>query len=267
MSIWAIGDIQGCNHSLQKLLSHADIVNDTNARFWFCGDLVNRGPDSAGVLDTIMALGDRAVTVLGNHDLHLLGMVAGLRKPGRLDTLNGILNSPKLDSYVDWLRLQPLAYVEDDYLLVHAGVHPYWSVQQTIDLSKQAQRRLQSDNWQEQIKNMYGNSPLQWTTGLSQDEQFRITVNVLTRMRMLHVDGKLDFEHKSTPTYTTDFMPWFSMPNRLASNYTIVFGHWSALGLLMQPNLIGLDTGCIWGQHLTAVRLHDRKVVQVNCDK
>lgn len=266
MSIWAIGDVQGCNKSLQKLLSHTDIVNDKNARFWFCGDLINRGPDNTGVLDTIMALEKKAITVLGNHDLHFLGMVAGLRKPGRLDTLKDILESPKLNQYVNWLRSQPLAYNQGNYLLVHAGVLPEWSVQQTLELSKQVEHRLQSDNWQEQIKNMYGNAPSQWRKGFSSDEEFRITVNALTRMRMLCADGSLDFDYKGEPTATADFMPWFDIPNRKASDHTIVFGHWSALGLYLKPNLIGLDTGCIWGKQLTAVRLQDRKVIQVNCD-
>ena len=267
MSIWAIGDIQGCHSSLQQLLNHSEIANDKNARFWFCGDLVNRGPDSLAVLDTIMAMGEKAITVLGNHDLHLLGMVAGLRKPGRLDTLDEILNSPKLSIYVDWLRSRPLAHLEDKHLLVHAGVWPGWSAQDVINMSKQVQLRLQSHDWQEQIKNMYGNTPVLWDENLDADQQFRFTVNSLTRMRMLHNDGSLDFEHKGEPIYKNDFKPWFSMPNRKAQDTTIVFGHWSALGLYVQPNLIGLDTGCIWGKHLTALRLHDRKFIQVQCDK
>lgn len=267
MSIWAIGDVQGCNNSLHQLLNHPDIAKDKNSKFWFCGDLVNRGPDSAGVLDTVMDLGEKAITVLGNHDLHLLGMVAGLRKLGRLDTLDNILESPKLNEYVDWLRFQPLAYAQDGYLLVHAGVHPNWTAQQTMDLAQKVQLRLQGNDWKDQIKNMYGNTPAMWSNDLSPDEEFRVTVNVLTRMRMLNADGSLDFDHKGVPVTSATFMPWFEFSNHKAADHTLVFGHWSALGLYLKPNLIGLDTGCIWGQQLTAVRLNDRKTVQINCEK
>lgn len=263
--IWAIGDIQGCNSALTKLLQHPDVRANANAKFWFCGDLINRGPDSIAALNTIIGLQDRAVTVLGNHDLHFLGIVAGIRTAGKSDTLTELLNSPNLQEYVDWLRHKPLVHFEYNHLLVHAGVLPAWSVSTTLSLAQEVEGALRSPDWQHNIQEMYGNAPYQWSNTLTGSGRLRIIINALTRMRMCDANGYLDFEHKGEPESNENKMPWFEVKNRQAQDQTIVFGHWSALGLLLRPNLIGLDTGCVWGRQLTAVRLSDRKVVQVAC--
>lgn len=263
--IWAIGDVQGCHRALQMLLAHPDISNDPDARFWFCGDLVNRGPDSLAALQTVMAMGDRAVTVLGNHDLHLLGVYAGIRGTGKSDTIQAILDAPDADRYIDWLRHQPLAHHEYGHLLVHAGVLPQWTVGKTLELAAEVEHALRSDNWPERLSRMYGNKPRIWDDSLQGHKRLRAIINALTRMRLCTADGHMEFKHKGEPEITGVYMPWFDVPDRKAADTTIVFGHWSALGLLIRPRLLGLDTGCVWGRKLTAVRLHDRKLVQVSC--
>lgn len=262
---WAIGDVQGCNSALRALLAHPDIDNNPDARFWFCGDLVNRGHDSLGALRTVMALEDRAVSVLGNHDLHLLGVAAGIRTPGRSDTIHDILNAPDAQDYIDWLRHRPLAHYEHGHLLVHAGVLPAWSISKTLALAAEVEQALRSKNWQDKIRKMYGNTPAVWRSDLRGQKRRRVIINALTRMRMCTAKGRMDFDHKGAPVAAGKYMPWFDVPDRAAHDTTIVFGHWSVLGLLLRPNLIGLDTGCVWGRKLTALRLHDRKLVQVSC--
>lgn len=264
-AIWAIGDVQGCNRALQMLLAHPDITQDPDATFWFCGDLVNRGHDSLGALRSIMALEDRAVSVLGNHDLHVLGVAAGIRTPGKSDTITDILEAPDAHVYLDWLRHRPMAHYEHGHLLVHAGVLPQWSVSKTLALAAEVEQVLRSDNWRDRLTKMYGNKPHIWHDGLRGRKRLRAIINALTRMRMCTPDGHMDFDHKGAPVVTADYMPWFDVPDRAAQDDTIVFGHWSVLGLMQRPNLICLDTGCVWGRQLTALRLHDRKIVQVSC--
>lgn len=263
--IWAIGDVQGCLPSLRQLLEHPEITRDADARFWFCGDLINRGPDSLGTLKTIMALGDRAVCVLGNHDLHLLGVAAGVRSPGKSDTFHAILSHPEADTFLDWLRHRPLAHYEHGHLLVHAGVLPSWTLQQTLALAAEAEQALRSPDWRSRIQNMYGNKPKRWRDELSGSRRLRYIINVLTRMRMCSPDGRLQLRHKGRPVTSDTVMPWFEVPHRAAADTTIVFGHWSMLGLMLRDRLICLDTGCVWGRELTACRLHDRRLVQVAC--
>ncbi len=264
-TVWAVGDLQGCNQCLQELLAHPDIAADPKAQIWFCGDLVNRGPDSKGTLDTVMALGDRAVCVLGNHDLHLLGVVAGAREPGKNDTLSDILNAPNADDYIDWLRHRNMAHYDQGHLMVHAGVPPAWSLDLALACAAEVEQVLRSDNWQTWLPHMYGNKPRRWRNSLTGDRRLRYIVNALTRMRLCSPDGKLDFKHKNKPVTTAEVMPWFDVPDRAAQDTPIVFGHWSALGFMARPNLVCLDTGCVWGRKLTAMRLHDRKVVSVDC--
>lgn len=264
-AIWAIGDVQGCHRALQTLLAHPEIRDDTNARFWFCGDLINRGPHSLQTLQTVMDLGDRAVTVLGNHDLHLLGVAAGIRNLSKSDTIQDILDAPNADVYINWIRHQPLAHYEHGHLLVHAGVLPQWSTDQTLALAAEVEHALQSDDWKDRLCRMYGNKPHIWDDNLEGHKRLRAIINALTRMRLCTAEGHMEFKHKGEPAISNGYMPWFDVPNRKASDTTIVFGHWSALGLLLRPRLIGLDTGCVWGRKLTAVRLHDRKLVQVSC--
>lgn len=265
-NIWAVGDLQGCNSSLQALLAHPDIADDPHVQLWFCGDLINRGPGSRKTLDTIMGLGSRAVCVLGNHDLHILGVAAGVRRMGRRDTAHDILEAADAQHYIDWLRHQRLAHQDAGHLMVHAGVLPAWSVKQTLALAQEVESLLQSAFWQDAMQELYGNQPTQWHSDLRGPARWRLIVNALTRMRLCRADGSLAFPSKNKPVWEADLMPWFDVPSRRAQETTIVFGHWSALGLMMRPNLMGLDTGCVWGRQLTAVRLSDRKQIQIDCD-
>lgn len=263
--IWIIGDLQGCCASLHELLTHPDIAADPDARFWFAGDLVNRGPDSLGTLRSVMALGERATVVLGNHDLHLLAAAADIRPPGRSDTLDDILNAPDADALIDWLRHRPLAHYEHHHLLVHAGILADWSVTKTLELAKEVEMALRSPDWRTHLAHMYGNKPVRWKDSFQGDKRLRAVINALTRLRMCHPNGDMEFKYKREPEPGQDLLPWFDVPGRVARDVTIVFGHWSALGLLLRPDVICLDTGCVWGGKLTAMRMHDRHLAQVAC--
>ncbi|WP_353194223.1 symmetrical bis(5'-nucleosyl)-tetraphosphatase [Pusillimonas noertemannii] len=268
--IWMVGDLQGCCRSLETLMRHPDITAGDDPRFWFAGDLVNRGPDSLRTLRSVIALGDRAVSVLGNHDLHLLGIAAGLRKVGKSDTFDEILNAPDAEALLDWIRHCPLAHYEHGHLMVHAGVLPQWSVADTLELAAEVQKDLRAPDWRQRLQTMYGNEPSQWRDDLDQEDRRRIVINALTRLRMCDAQGRMEFRHKLAPTEQdwndSGLLPWYDAPGRRTRDEaTIVFGHWSTLGLLMRPDVICLDTGCVWGRSLTAVRLGDRKVVQVDC--
>lgn len=264
-AIWLIGDIQGCCSSLQGLLDHPEIKNDANARFWFAGDLVNRGPQSLEALRKVKALGRRAISVLGNHDLHLLAAYAGIRKQGKSDTLDDILNAPDVTELVDWLRHRPLAHYEQGHLLVHAGVPAAWTVKKTLKLAAEVQDALRSPSWQAHLGKMFGNEPRVWSDNLTGADRRRYIVNALTRMRMCKKNGALNFSFKGSPAECDDLTPWFDLPKRAINGDTIVFGHWSTLGLYLTPHAVGLDTGCVWGRKLTAMRLQDRKLVQISC--
>lgn len=264
-SIWIIGDVQGCCRPLDALLNHPMLASDPQARFWFAGDLVNRGPDSLGALRTVMALGDRAVSVLGNHDLHLLAVAAGKKKIGKSDTIRAILDAPDAQELLDWLRHRPLAHYEDRHLMVHAGVLPAWTVAKTLALADELQSALRGSGWKDTLEHMYGNEPTGWSDELTGAERMRVIVNALTRMRLCNHHGHMEFSHKGPPVNDGKLMPWFDVPGRAITQDTIVFGHWSALGLMMRRDAICLDTGCVWGRQLTAMRLADRKLVQVAC--
>lgn len=268
--IWMVGDLQGCCRPLEALLEHPEIVASDNPSFWFAGDIINRGPDSLGTLRKVMALGDRAVTVLGNHDLHLLGIAAGIRKLGKSDTYDDILAAPDVNDLLDWMRHRPLAHYQYQHLLVHAGVLPQWSVADTMALAAEVEQNLQAPDWIDRIQTMYGNEPAQWQEGLNKDERQRIVINALTRIRMCDAHGRMDFHHKLAPAQgdqsAAGLMAWYDAPGRRTQDEaTIVFGHWSTVGLLLRPDVVCLDTGCVWGRQLTAVRLADRKVVQIDC--
>src|SRR5690606_3706374 len=237
---------------------------DHDARFWFAGDIINRGPDSLDAMRQVMALGDRAVTILGNHDLHLLAVSAGLRKKSKSDTLDEILAAPDAAHLLDWLRHRPMAHLENGHLLVHAGIAPQWDVALAMEQARALESMLRAPDWRDSLSRMFDNKPKRWSPELRGDERLRFSINAMTRMRMCETDGTLDFSHKGSPTENPGkLVPWFDVPGRKATDVTIVFGHWSSLGLLLRPNLMALDTGCVWGRQLTAVRLHDRAVVQV----
>ncbi|MFA5522142.1 MAG: symmetrical bis(5'-nucleosyl)-tetraphosphatase [Castellaniella sp.] len=263
--VWVIGDLQGCRCALERLLAHPEITADPRARFWFCGDLVNRGPDSLGTLKAVMALGERASCVLGNHDIHTLAVFAGHREPGKSDTLDALLSAPDAADCMDWLRHRPLAHYEQGHLMVHAGVLPQWTVARTLALAGELETALRAPDWQDTLADLFGNKPRRWREALRGTRRLRVIVNALTRLRMCTPDGRMDFKHKGKPVITAEYLPWFELENRATANDTIVFGHWSVLGLMMRPHLICLDTGCVWGRELTAMRLHDRHLVQVSC--
>jgi bis(5'-nucleosyl)-tetraphosphatase (symmetrical) len=260
----AIGDLQGCHRPLLELLERID--PPASEPLWFCGDLVNRGPDSLGSLRSVIGFGERAVTVLGNHDLHLLATVAGSRKLRRGDTLQPILDAPDRDELVDWLRRRPLAHMQGDYLLVHAGVVPAWDAPRTIELAREVETVLRGPHWTEFMAVMYGNQPDRWDDGLRGDDRLRAIVNILTRVRYLDKDSRLDLSATEPPERApAGHRPWFDMPARRAAGKTVVFGHWSTLGLVNRPNLVALDTGCVWGGCLSAMRLETRQLFQVQC--
>jgi bis(5'-nucleosyl)-tetraphosphatase (symmetrical) len=265
MPIYAIGDLQGCHASLVALLERIDAVAP-EATLWFTGDLVNRGPHSLATLRLVRSLGARAQIVLGNHDLHLLAVAQGIRPAHRSDTLADILAAPDRDELLDWLRQQPLAHFANGHLLVHAGVLPQWSAQQTMALAHEVGQALRGPGWVDFLREMYGNTPVRWDDGLRGSERLRCVVNGLTRVRFCDAAGNMDFRAKGGPeSAPPGFMPWFGVPQRRTEEVTVVFGHWSALGLMLRPTLIALDTGCIWGRQLSAVRLEDRALVQVEC--
>jgi bis(5'-nucleosyl)-tetraphosphatase (symmetrical) len=263
--IWMIGDLQGCCEPLERLLSHPEL-RDPKARFWFAGDLVNRGPSSLATLRRVIGLGDRALAVLGNHDLHLLAAAAGVRRPGKSDTINEILDAPDARELIDWLRFRPLAHYEQGHLLVHAGTLHKWDVAKTLALAGEVQDALRGPNWQKLLEKMYGNEPVAWREEYRGGKRLRVIINALTRMRACTFAGRMELTVKAAPSaWPSGLIPWFDVPKRATRDVTVVFGHWSTLGLLMRPDVICLDTGCVWGGKLTAVRLQDHQVVQVKC--
>ena len=265
-SIWMIGDIQGCCTSLDELLAHPDIAQDADARFWFAGDIVNRGPQSLTTLRRLMALEERSVAILGNHDLHLLAIAAGVRRAGKNDTVLEVLDAPDANEIIDWLRWRPLAHFEAGHLMVHAGVLAKWDVSKTLQLASEVETSLRGNNWQKMLQKMYGDEPSHWKEDHSGGARFRVIVNALTRMRMCTLKGRMVLAIKSAPTHGTQgLVPWFDVPDRATRDVTVVFGHWSTLGLVLRSDVICLDTGCVWGGSLTALRLQDRRLVQVSC--
>ena len=262
--LFAVGDVQGCAGALERLLGELGGA----PRIWFAGDLVNRGPDSLAALQRARTL-PGAVTVLGNHDLHLLAAAAGRRAPGKGDTLGPILQSPQRDEIIDWLRSRPLAHTGHGHLLVHAAVDPAWDLETTLALSAEVEAVLQGPHWGDFMGVMYGDGPPRWQDDLSGDERLRAIVNVMTRLRFMHPDGRYAMKPKGGPDDApAGLVPWFDMPDRrIAAQACVVFGHWSALGLMVREDAIALDTGCVWGGSLSAVRLADRRVFQVACPR
>ena len=269
MATYVIGDLQGCAHETQLLLDRIAADAPGPARILFVGDLVNRGPDSIGALRRLKALQEsgQAEALLGNHDLHLLAVAAGTQNRSASDTLDAILSAPDRDELMAWLRARPLALKEDGCLLVHAGVLPQWSAEKTLTLAGEVQDVLRSSGWQRFLAEMYGNEPDRWDDALEGSARLRCIVNALTRMRLCSPDGRMDFKVKESAGAPpgSDLVPWFDLPERATQGTTVIFGHWSALGLLVRPNLIGLDSGCVWGGHLSAIRLDNRAVLQVAC--
>jgi len=267
METFVIGDVQGCADELHHLLARIDAASP-NAQLVFVGDLVNRGPASLQTLRMVKAMGARARTVLGNHDLHLLAAAHGVRAPARSDTLDTILTAPDRDELLKWLRHQPLALMSDGCLVVHAGVLPQWSASQVLSLAAEVELRLQSDEWIDFLRAMYGNQPARWSDSLQANERLRCIVNALTRLRFCSADGEMEFNTKEGPSAPPPgFMPWFDVPGRRTADVPVLFGHWSTLGILQRANLFGLDSGCVWGGKLSALKLSDKSLLQVDCPR
>jgi bis(5'-nucleosyl)-tetraphosphatase (symmetrical) len=264
MSRYLIGDIQGCLEPLERLL---DVLPWCSGdQLWFAGDLVNRGPDSLGVLRRVRDLGTQAVTVLGNHDLHLICVAAGHARKHRSDTLDAVLAAPDREELLAWLRARPLAHLEEGFLLVHAGVLPAWNAQDTRAFAAEVERWLQGPDHDEFLQVMYGNQPASWSEDLQGFDRLRVITNALTRLRLCTAEGVMDFTHKGElADAPAGLLPWFEVASRATEDHCVLFGHWSALGLLMRERLIAVDTGCLWGRTLTAVRLEDRQVFAVPC--
>ena len=257
-SIYVIGDVHGCLPSLNQLLASFD----EDLPLVFTGDIINRGPNSLETLRRIKGLGERAVTVLGNHDLHLLASAAGFGKPNRLDTLDPILTAPDAQELIDWLRFQPLLYQWNDWTIVHAGLLPCWSLTQARELAQEVQTILRSDDWKNGLSQMYGKEL--WEESLSGHARVRAILNGFTRLRLVHADGTPDYKIKETTGGIPEgFYAWFDAPERQSQNDKIVFGHWSTLGKVNRDHVIALDTGCVWGGALTAVKLPQRRFFSV----
>lgn len=263
MATYAIGDVQGCYAKLADLLEKCrfDPITD---RLWFVGDLVNRGPESLRVLRFVRGLGDAATVVLGNHDLYLLMVAAGFSKRGKDDTLARVLEASDRDELLNWLAQCPLAHAEGEHLMVHAGLVPGWTVPKALALAREVEAELRGSNARQLLLHLQGDQPDRWSEQLQGWDRLRFIVNVLTRLRFCTSDGRLALRSKGAPEsapYGT--VPWFAIPGRASSTHTVVCGHWSALGFYREKGLIALDSGCVWGGKLTAVRLEDGEAFQV----
>ncbi len=265
MAVYAIGDLQGCFAPLERLL--AKIAFDrARDRLWFVGDLVNRGPDSLRCLRFVRSLGDAAITVLGNHDLHFVCVAEGAQKTKARDTLEDLLTAPDRDELVDWMRCRPLMHVEDGFALVHAGLLPEWSVADAHALAGEVERELRGPDYRALLAGMYGDQPDRWSEGLRGVDRFRVVINAMTRLRVCDGEGAMVLGFKGEPGEASDaWTPWFDVPRRRSRDHVLVCGHWSALGLRIRADLLSLDSGCVWGRSLTAVRLQDRAVFEVDC--
>jgi bis(5'-nucleosyl)-tetraphosphatase (symmetrical) len=257
MATFAVGDIQGCYADLQHLLErvHFDPQRDS---LWFTGDLVNRGPRSLETLRFVKGLGPHAVCVLGNHDLHLLAVAAGAARSKRADTLDEVLIAPDRDELLDWLRRRPLLHHDDElgYTLIHAGLPPQWDLAAARASASELEQVLRGDGYAEFFRHMYGDEPRRWSPALKGMERLRFIVNCFTRLRFCNTDGDLDLASKGAPgTQPPGFLPWFSVPHRASVNLHILFGHWSTVGEVTGRNVHALDSGCVWGGQLTALRL------------
>ena len=280
MATYLVGDVHGCAVELKALLAQVafDPEHDT---LWLTGDLVARGPDSLEVLRYVRSLGDAVRMVLGNHDLHLLAVACGVRKPHRLDTCGAILDAPDRSALFDWLRSQPLARDEQGVLMVHAGVLPTWTRPQVMALAHEVSDAIASSHSLADVTHffsqMYGNQPDHWRDDWQGADRLRVVVNALTRLRFCSAEGVMEFETKEGAGAAPEgYMPWFDVPERATAQDLIACGHWSTLGLVNQSNLMSLDTGCVWGGCLTAIRveagadvrdLRSREVITVQCEQ
>jgi bis(5'-nucleosyl)-tetraphosphatase (symmetrical) len=258
---YIVGDIQGCYEELKLLLKQADF-NKNSDTIWFAGDLVARGPDSLKTLRYVKKLGSAAKVILGNHDLHLLAVYHGISPLKKKDKTAPIINAKDCDELMAWLREQPLMIEHDDFVMCHAGISPEWDLETARREAKIVENVLQSDRWEWLLENMYDNQPDAWDENLQGIERYRYTINAFTRMRFVFPDGRLDMACKLPPSEVEDgsLIPWLDLPDRKPLGKAVLFGHWAALEGVQREDLIGLDTGCVWGGELTMIRWEDKQL-------
>lgn len=279
MALYLIGDVQGCNSALERLLAAIDF-SPSRDRLVLLGDLVNRGPDSLGVLRRVMQMDGAARCVLGNHDMHLLAIAHGVRPPHRKDTVDAVLAAPDRAALLDWVRAQPLALLDHiggaELLMVHAGVLPSWTTAQALSLAQEVAQMMASEDFGRFLQQMYDDGPRQWSDALSGVPRWRAIVNVLTRLRFCTADDGMEFDTKdSADAAPAGFFPWFDAPGRRSANATVAFGHWSTLGWLGRSDVLSMDTGCVWGGQLSAARIGEvdaqghiqTTLIQVPCEQ
>ena len=269
MAIYVIGDVQGCFAALQQLIKDIKFDPDTDT-LWFTGDLVNRGSQSADVIRFVRDLGERTISVLGNHDLHLLAVAAGKAKIKRRDTIADVLRSQDRDELLGWLRQRPLLHHDANLglTLIHAGLLPQWDLDMAMNLAREVESVLRGPDSDEFLAHMYGNQPRVWREDLTGWDRLRLIVNAFTRLRYCDRSGHMDLAPTGPPgSQPKHLVPWFQLPDRRTKELTIIFGHWSSLGIWQKDGVIGLDTGCVWGGALTAVRVDDgrRDFFQTRC--
>jgi bis(5'-nucleosyl)-tetraphosphatase (symmetrical) len=266
MATYAIGDVQGCYEKLRRLLDRLGF-DPSRDRLWFVGDLVNRGPDSLHVLRFIKGLGPSATVVLGNHDVFLLAVSAGAATLRPQDTIQGILDAPDRDDLLAWVRRQRLLYREPPFVLVHAGLLPQWSLDEAEALAREAEDALQGVQREPVLRALYPSKHLQWAPGLTGPVRAAAIIKVLTRIRACSQEGVMESSYSGPPErIPPGFQPWFDIKERRHRDATIICGHWASLGLHCRENLLAIDSGCVWGRELTAIRLEDRQVFQVPCN-
>lgn len=265
MATYAIGDIQGCYDQLRRLLERVgfDPARDT---LWLVGDLVSRGSQSLETLRYLRGLGEAAITVLGNHDLNLLAVAAGVRKPHGSDAVEDVLRAPDRDELLQWLRTRKMMHADSHYAMVHAGLLPQWSIGRALELAGEVEEALQGAAHRELLAGMYGNTPARWDETLTGYDRLRVIVNAMTRLRLCDENGTMEFSHKTQLVdVPAGYMPWFDVPGRANAGTPIICGHWAALGLMLRDDLLAIDTGCVWGRSLSALRLEDRRLYQCDC--
>ena len=261
---YAIGDIQGCPGPFEELLQVCGF-DPALDRLWIAGDLINRGPGNVEVLRRLRALGERASCVLGNHDFYFLAVMAGAVTRGEDDTLHDLIAAPDCAELTDWLRHLPLMHVEGDFAMLHAGLLPEWSVPQARELAREVETALQADDWREFLRGLWGGKPDRWRDDLAGPDRLRIIVNSFCRLRFLTSDGRIALKAKGLPENSPEYRAWFDVADARWRSHTLIHGHWSALGFRDMGQVVALDSGCVWGGSLTAIRLEDRRVWQVGC--
>lgn len=265
MATYAIGDIQGCFAALEKLIQCIGF-DPTKDRLWFVGDLVNRGPDSLRVLRYVKNLNGAATVVLGNHDLFLIAAASGIVSLRPKDTISDVLEAPDCEELIGWLRRQRLLYRSDSVALVHAGLLPQWTIEEAAQLAMEVETILQGVDFQTFLRTLYSGAGFQWSPSLVGMTRLAAIATVLTRLRTCSIAGLMESEYSGPPNRAPEgFLPWFDIPGRRNESTTIVCGHWAALGLCLKANVIAIDSGCVWGNRLTAIRLEDRMVFQADC--